>query len=364
MIKTALKILKVIEENDFEAYIVGGCVRDYLMNKSSIDVDICTNATPKDLKAIFKKIILPKKKYGSVRLIVNNIHFEITTFRKEDNYLNHRVPVDVSYIDNLLPDLERRDFTINTLCMDKSGKIIDLLGGRKDLNKKLIRMVGDPKIRLKEDILRILRAVRFATILNFELESSLKKYIIEYGMLLSKLSYYRKKEELDKIFSSPNAKRGIELLIDLGLDKQLELNNLNNIVITDNLIGIWAQLDVSDNYNFQSNEMDYIIRIRELLKLSVLDNHNLYKYGLYDSTIVGQIKSIKRKEITKQYNKLQIKSRADIDINTNEICEIVNKKPGKFLKTIVNDIEYQIIDNKLKNKKSDIIKYIKSTYID
>lgn len=362
MIKKAFKILNKIEEHGFEAYIVGGCVRDYLMHKDTIDVDICTSATPKDLKNIFKNIILPKKKYGSVQLIINNVHFEITTFRKEENYINYRTPSNVTYTNDLLIDLYRRDFTINTICMDRNGKIIDLLNGREDLDKKLIKMVGEPKERLKEDVLRILRAIRFATVLDFELEEELKKHIIEYGPLLKKLSYTRKKEELDKIFASPNAKRGIELLLDLQLSNYLEINNLENVVVTDNLIGIWAQLDVSDNYNFQSNEINYIMKIKELLKKNVLDNYNLYNYGLYVSTIVGQIKKIKRKEITKQYNKLPIKTRKEIRININEICDVLNKKPDRFLKTILNDVEYKIVNNELKNKKSEIINYIKSNY--
>lgn len=363
MIKSALKILKLIEENGFEAYIVGGCVRDHLMHKDTIDVDICTSATPKDLKNIFKKVILPKKKYGSVKLFINNIHFEITTFRKEENYLNYRTPEKVTYTDNLLVDLYRRDFTINTICMDKNGKIIDLLNGREDLDKKIIKMVGNPRYRLKEDVLRILRAIRFATVLDFELEENLKKYIIEYGHLLKKLSYTRKREELDKIFSSPNAKKGIKLILDLNLSEYLEINNLENVIITDNLIGIWAQLHVSDNYNFQNNEINYISKIKELLNKDVLDNYNLYNYGLYVSMIVGQIKGVDRKEITKQYNKLQIKSKKDIKITTSEICEALNRKPGPFLKEIFKDIEYKIVSNELKNKKSLIIKYLKSNYL-
>ena len=209
MYQAALEILKKIEKYGYQAYVVGGYVRDLYLNRHSIDVDICTSATPKDLKEIFGDIMLPNIQYGSVTVVYRKIRFEITTFRKDIKYENNRIPVKIKYIDSLLEDLKRRDFTINTLCMNKAGEIIDLLGAKIDLDNKIIKMVGSARKKLKEDSLRILRAVRFATILDFNLDEDLKKYIKKYGYLLKKLSYYRKKEELEKIFVSHNAKRGV-----------------------------------------------------------------------------------------------------------------------------------------------------------
>jgi len=242
MYQTSIKLLKLIEDKGFKAYIVGGFVRDKYMNKKSSDVDICTNATPKDLKLIFKDVKLAKEQYGSVTVIYNKIRFEITTFRQEKKYLDNRHPTKIKYIDNLLDDLKRRDFTINSICIDSNENIIDLLNGIEDIKDKKIKMIGNPKIKLKEDSLRILRAIRFATILNFELDSNLKKYIKKYSHSLKKLSYNRKKDELDKIFTSQNVEYGIKLIIELGLDKSLELNNLSKIKITTSHLGMWAQL--------------------------------------------------------------------------------------------------------------------------
>ena len=186
MIKTALKLLKKLENNGYEAYIVGGFVRDYILNIESVDVDITTNATPMDLKRIFKDSCLPNEEYGSVRVIVRNIHFEITTYRKEYEYLNNRKPIKFEYINNLEEDLKRRDFTINTLCMDSNCRILDLLGGIEDINDKVIDTVGDSDKKFSEDALRILRAIRFATVLNFKLKDNVKRAIIKNKHYLKK----------------------------------------------------------------------------------------------------------------------------------------------------------------------------------
>ncbi|MEG2028880.1 MAG: hypothetical protein RR050_03250 [Bacilli bacterium] len=358
MYNESINVLKTIEKNGFKAYVVGGFVRDKYLNRSSNDVDICTNATPKELKEIFERVILKAVKYGSVSVIQNKIRFEITTFRKDIGYLDNRIPKKVKYISNLSDDLKRRDFTINTICLDSSGNTIDLLGGIKDINNKVIKMIGNPKYRLKEDSLRILRAIRFATILDFELDSKLRIYIIKYGYLLKKLSYYHKKEELEKIFSSSNALKGINLIKELCLASYLDLKNINNIVITSSIIGIWAQLNVIDIYEFSSNEKELIKNINELSNKNILENYNLYHYGLYVSLIVGEIKNIDKKMIVLSYDLLPIKIRKDICISGKEISKLLNKKEGIYLKNIITDLEINILNNNLNNNLEEITKYI------
>ena len=226
LLKNALKLLKEIDAKGFVSYIVSGYVRDYLLGIESSDIDICTNATPKDIKEIFKDKCLPSEDYGSVTVVIKNTSYEITTFRQDIGYSDNRHPNVVKYIDSLDEDLLRRDFTINTICMDKDGYIIDNLGGRKDLESRIIKTVGNSVDKFTEDSLRILRAIRFATILDFNLDEEVKDAIIKTRDLLSNLSYNRKKEELDKIFTSPNFRKGIQLLLDLGLDKTLDIPNL------------------------------------------------------------------------------------------------------------------------------------------
>lgn len=164
MYETALNILKQINNKGYKAYIVGGYPRDLYLRRESIDIDICTDATPKELKEIFQESVLPKQEYGGITIISNNIRFEITTFRKEIKYENNRFPVKIKYIHVLLDDLKRRDFTINTLCIDEHGETLDLLNALPDLENRVIRSVGSADHKIKEDILRSLRAIRFATV--------------------------------------------------------------------------------------------------------------------------------------------------------------------------------------------------------
>jgi len=317
MREKAIELLKKINEAGYNAYIVGGYPRDLYLKRKTNDIDICTNATPKDLKLIFGNAMLPKVNYGSVTVIYKKVRFEITTFRKEYKYVQNRVPSKVKYIDNLLDDLKRRDFTINTICIDQDGNVIDLLDGIKDISAKKIKMVGNPKDKLKEDAFRILRAIRFATQLNFEIDDNLAKAIKKYGYLVKKLSYYRKKEELDKIFLSNNRSYGIELIKKFGLDKYLDLD-MSNLVVTEYPIGIWAQMNALDKYEFNNNDYDTIVKINEIGNLPI-DNRLLYRYGLYIVSIVANIRGISKRSITMQYNKLPIKSRYDIAISGDEI---------------------------------------------
>lgn len=363
MYETALRLIKKIEEQGFKAYIVGGYSRDLYLNRESVDIDICTSATPKEVKEIFSGSVLPRQEYGGVTIISNNIRFEITTFRKEIKYENNRFPVKIKYIDTLIDDLERRDFTINTLCIDSNGKTIDLLNAKQDLDEKVIKCVGNTDRKIKEDILRSLRAIRFATILNFKLDKNLKKAIKKYGHLLKKLSYYRKKEELEKIFASSNCQYGLQLIKELKLVKFLELSNFDNLVATTSSLGMWAQLDVLDIYNFTSNEKKTIKDIQTVLKQEEIDNYTLYKYDLYVCTLAGEIKGLDRANIVKQYNNLPISNKKEIAIKSDEICKILNRQPGLFLKDIYHDLEYKIVTEQLENKKEKLKEYIKTINI-
>ncbi len=358
MLNTALKVLQKIEDHGFSAYIVGGFVRDYILGIESSDVDICTNAKPKEIVEIFEGAVLPKEDYGSVIVSTKNCNFEITTFRTEIEYLDYRHPEEIEYVDSLSEDLNRRDFTINTICMDKNGVIVDLLNARKDLDNKIIKTVGSSSDRFCEDALRILRAVRFATKLGFELDTEVINGIKENKELLKNISYERKKEELDKIFTCSEAKRGIKLLIDLGLDEVLELGNLDKVTCTETLIAIWAVIDIKEGtYPLTNNEKELIKNVRKALKVDILDSYNLYKYGLYASSTAGIIKGISRENVALEYENLVIHSRKDLDITSEEIIDVLNIEPGPFISKIYTELEKEVVYRRLNNKKKDLIKY-------
>ena len=364
MLNTALKFLDTIEKNGFSAYIVGGFVRDYVLGIESNDIDVCTNARPSDIKKIFANCCLPNEDYGSVTVYIKKVRFEVTTFRRENVYENNRRPVDFEYIDDLLEDLKRRDFTINTLCMNKDKEIIDLLDGRKDITGMLIDTVGDSYHKFSQDALRILRAIRFATILDFKLSDNVKDAIIKTKHLLKNLSYERKKEELNKIFSSVHVRYGVKLLIELGLDKELELYNLKNITFFDDLMGIWALLDVTHIYPFSKNEISIIIDIQNVLTQDNLDPLVLYKYDLYVNSVAGAIKNIDKKLITSKYNNLKIHSRNEIVVNGKDIANCLKKQPGKYIREILDDIEEKIVCGTLDNDKDKILDYVFNKYKD
>lgn len=364
MLDVALKLLKELTSHSYKAYIVGGFVRDHLLGIESSDIDICTNATPKEIKEIFESSCLPNEDYGSVTVILKGVRFEITTFRKEVGYVNNRKPMEIKYIDDLYQDLLRRDFYINTLCMDENGEVLDFLGGMDDINKRIIRSIGNPKDRFEEDCLRILRAIRFATILDFKLDDDIIKAIEEKKDLLKNLSYYRKKSELEKIFTSSNCKKGIQLLLDLGLDKLLEIPNLYKVLEynTLSLLGIWSILDVLDKYPFTKSEVDLIQQIDSVMKLDNLDPFVLYQYGLYVNSVCFELKNGDIKEVTEAYQKLPIKSRREIAIDVDTICQITNIPAGEYLKILFDDLEKKILSGKLVNNLEDISQYIKKKY--
>lgn len=356
----ALKVLSILEEHGHESYIVGGYVRDKLLGLTSNDIDICTSATPKEIKSIFASSSSPN--YGSVNINYKSTNFDITTFRKEIKYIDNRLPVELKYIKNVKKDLLRRDFTINTICMNKDGEILDILNIQQDLDNKIIKTVGNPRYKLKEDALRILRAVRFATTLDFKIEDKTKHYIKSYSNLLRKISYQRKKQELDKIFSSINSKKGIQLILELGLDKSLELPNLKKVSPCNDIIGIWAQLEVDDLYPFTKNEKEQMKEIRKFLSKDIHDKYNIYKYDLYIATVAYQIKNESISKLNEIYKELPIKSQNDINLKPAEIPIILNKEPGNYIKEIMNDVAKSILNNKLKNDNKEIEKYIIENY--
>lgn len=197
------KAIDILESNGFEAYCVGGCVRDSLLGKEPADWDICTSCKPEQLKKLFcdYKIIETGLKHGTVTVIIDSIPIEITTFRKDASYLNHRHPQSVEYVTSLNDDLSRRDFTINSLAYNKRVGLIDNFGGLDDIKGKIIRCVGDPYTRFEEDALRILRAIRFASTLGFSIDAKTKSAVFEQIKLLDFISSERIRDELLKLLS-------------------------------------------------------------------------------------------------------------------------------------------------------------------
>lgn len=259
MKKCIKKILNKLENNGFKAYVVGGYVRDYLLKRKTSDIDICTNAKELELFNLFS---LKPNRFGAISFEKNKYHFDITTFREEKDYVKHH-PEYIRFVDNIELDLKRRDFTINALYMDKLGHIFDLFEGIKDLKNKTIKMIGNPEERLREDPVRILRAIRFATVLNFKLDDELYNTILNNHSLVKEVSSYYLKEELSLILQSKNYQYGLDLLKSLKIDKVIGLS-YQNIVYSKNIDVMWAQIDI-EKLTFTKKEKDNIVKIKNIL---------------------------------------------------------------------------------------------------
>ncbi len=350
-----INVLEKIEDNGFEAYLVGGFVRDYLLGISSVDIDICTNALPKDIIRIFD-IKKETANYGSISIKNGKYNFDITTYRKEYHYEDRR-PSVVEYTNNLLSDIERRDFTINAICMNKDGAILDFLNGRDDLNKKIVKCIGNVSDKFIEDPLRIMRAIRLAAILNFELDDEITNFIINNKDLIKSLSYTRKREELDKILSSKNVLNGLKLLKKLDLLYVLELD-YDKIIEVPDLLGMWAQINFSSNYPFTKNNLFIINKIKNILADGTINKYTLFYNGLYISTVAGEILGYDKKNLNEIYQELPIKNKRDLCINNNDIIDILEIEPGKKLKIIYNDIICRVLDGVISNNYGDIKNYL------
>lgn len=211
-------ILERLEEKGFKSYLVGGFVRDRIMGRKTHDVDIATRARPCDIMEIFSdmKLIDIGKKFGTIKVIYKSKEYEITTFRGEGSYLDRRHPDEIFFSEKIEDDLKRRDFTINAMA-ERSGKLIDLYGGMDDIDKKIIRAVGDPHERIKEDYLRSMRAIRFATSLNFKLDSKLKEAIKNEARHINDIAMERIAEEFNKILLADKPSLGIRLLDECNI---------------------------------------------------------------------------------------------------------------------------------------------------
>lgn len=234
-------------------------MRDKILGINSIDIDIATNMPFNNLKEYFSyEEEYPE--YFCIKFKQGIYDISITSFRLEKTYKNNK-PINVEYTDKLDIDAKRRDFTMNSLYMDINDNIIDLYGGINDINNKLINVIGDINIRLSEDKTRILRALRFMTILNFNLSKELKEYIISHKDYIKEISYEKKKEELDKIFKSNNYRLFLNFVKQNDLEDSFEIY-FDELEEYNNYLDVWNALKYSDRYIFTKKEKNYLSNIK------------------------------------------------------------------------------------------------------
>ncbi len=201
-------VINALADAGFSAYIVGGCVRDYFLGNQTSDTDITTSAKPCEVEKILAdkniKVVETGLKHGTVTAVIDKTPFEITTFRTDGEYKDSRHPQSVEFVEDVEQDLKRRDFTVNAMAYNDERGLVDLFGGREDIENRIIRTVGEPDARFKEDALRIMRALRFSSVLGFDIEEKTKKSIFDNMYLLENISAERIFSELSKLLCGKN----------------------------------------------------------------------------------------------------------------------------------------------------------------
>lgn len=395
-VETALNILN---KNNFEAYIVGGCVRDSLLGVAPKDWDITTSAKPDEIIQCFRgyRTINTGLKHGTVTVLVNRRPIEITTYRIDGKYSDNRRPDTVTFTDDLSYDLKRRDFTINALAYNKNG-IVDLFEGIKDIKNKIIKCVGEPDERFNEDGLRILRALRFACVLQFNIHDNTSLSIHRNKMLLTNISKERICIEFSKLIMGKNFftimkdyKEIIEVFIpevkaynkdtwehilnsmnnadDLPLRLSLLLHNTNdsekilkNLKYDGSTIKAVKAIVLNKDLNIIPDK----INIKKQLNIVGYESYvNLLKfknaiYKTKEKTYKQELKNIKN--ATTILNQIRMHNECynlkQLEINGEDLIETGFSK-GVILGSILNEILNMVIEEKLENKKSILIDYAK-----
>ncbi len=276
MFKIPEKIEYVIEKltkNGFEAYIVGGCVRDILLLKTPNDFDVTTSATPDEIISVFDRTIPTGIKHGTVTVLIDNEPIEVTTFRTDGEYLDARRPDSVQFVRNLKEDLSRRDFTVNAMAYNHKNGLCDLFGGQEDLKNQTLRAVGDPETRFREDALRILRLFRFASTLNFKIEQSTFNAALKCAPLLQKVSTERVMAELKKAILGENFKV-IKPLIDcgglefLGITNSPDFNLIKKHIDKQNLcLYLLLSGEIKCDLKLSNKEKSYIEGLNKIINM-------------------------------------------------------------------------------------------------
>ncbi len=377
--------LTLFKNAGFEAYLVGGCVRDYIMNRHFNDFDITTNATPSEVIDVFEgyKVVQTGIKHGTVTVIINKLPLEITTYRIDGKYNDGRHPENVTFSKKLTDDLKRRDFTVNAMAYN--GEIIDVFGGIQDINDKIIRCVGNPDERFNEDALRIMRALRFSSVLMFDIEDETSKSILQNYHLLSNISTERIYSEFLKLLSGDKA---------------------GNVLIKykEVFISLFDRLNFSESWqNINTIENDSLLRLAYFFLNDELYKNNYKKlkpdnksYNRVCNAIEGfkitithdapSVKRFLRKHGKQAFRDVvELKRCEGIDISA--LCEIYTeiiknnecfdisglningndiKKLGYTdaeIGVILNMILDNVIDGKLENSREELIKFTEETKI-
>ena len=382
----AMPVLRTLEDAGFEAYFVGGSVRDVLLHRHVHDVDITTSAYPEEVKELFDKSIDTGIKHGTVTVLYGGESYEITTFRTESGYQDFRRPDHVTFVQNLDEDLKRRDFTINALAMDMHGDIVDLFNGIEDLKNHIIRAVGNPEKRFHEDALRMMRAVRFMSQLEFKLEEKTEQAIKDNHELLKKISVERIREEFVKMGLGPFSRQAFQIFLDTQLSEDVPdfagkkdlLQVYPQLKFSPTMeTSLWAViiilLKVSNenigkfmrdwkNSNAMTEKVEQIIKMFDLIADHVPTDYELFEAGediiintIDVADILGQ--PVSSEALVDRYLALPIKTPSELAVDGRFLIKR-GMRPGAQLGRTLNQIRKKVVACEIENSEEAIKQYL------
>ncbi|WP_312096804.1 CCA tRNA nucleotidyltransferase [Niallia sp.] len=394
--KDAIPIIEKIEASGFEAYFVGGAVRDHLLKKQINDIDIATSATPEEVKAIFSHTIDIGIAHGTVMVIWNNHTYEITTFRTESTYVDYRRPERVFFVRELREDLQRRDFTINAMAMNKEGQIIDYFHGQDALTKKEIKTVGNPNERFQEDALRIMRGIRFVSTLGFQLEKETLKGIEDNKHLLSKIAVERITIEFEKLLQGQWCSEALDILLgtkmhvflpmlastEEGIAK-LAKTPLFKLDLTEKWVVFLLSTGIKEKQEIESFLRGWKLSVKQIKRIQkiiywILEREKMASWSnqaLYFATLSIAVSSEKIYQLIynhenkpnillleEQYIDLPIKSREELDISGTDLLHWTNKKAGPWIKEVLSHVELNVVNRIIPNDKQLIKEWLEACH--
>lgn len=385
----AIPIIEKIEQHNHQAYFVGGCVRDLLLNQPIQDVDIATSAPPQVIQNIFENVIPVGIEHGTVIVRHQKTSYEVTTFRVEGDYSDQRHPDSVEFISRIDEDLKRRDFTMNALAMDRHGKIIDLFNGQQDIKNKLIRTVGDGKERFMEDPLRIIRGLRFASQLGFAIEEKTLVAMIALKHEIEAIAIERITSELSKLFAGTYIQNGLHYLVQSKIYEHLPLIKDSQKIIDilpslkqpftslsevlaffhtkDPTISLKTWITQWKCSRKIKQEAEHLIQACTYYKQQGLDAWLVYQLPdeLFASFAnfmyhVEGCECFTEETLITLKQSLPIQSRRDMAISGHELMDMFpHQKRGPWIQTTLEAIEKQIVFHQLDNQLEAIKEWIK-----
>lgn len=373
------EVIRTLENAGYEAVFVGGAVRDYLLGKTAKDIDIATSAEPEEVKAVFPITVDIGTAHGTVLVLMNGEPIEVTTYRTEGTYTDHRRPDEVRFVKSLQEDLRRRDFTMNALAMTKDGELIDLFGGKADMANRIIRAVGNAADRFNEDALRMFRAIRFTAVLGFDIEEQTITAIRDNAEQIRYISVERLKAEMDKLFAGNNAVKAFHTIQNTGLNLHLPLfpmdnEKLNQTVPFESAIEGWAcfmiagnfsSSDVARAYKLSNIERTFLSSVKDAYANRMDHQFTIDDYYRYDlaalitteklfHSIHKNGETISFTEIKRMKQSLPIQSVADLSVDGKKLMEWTSQTGGRWIGEWLGKIEKAVLYGTCKNDPNDI----------